>query len=350
MHNGAAATPADCSVPVDRLLRRLELDLPGATRVTRSVDIPAETEVLIEAFETNINSRLEVRAAGGEVAAAENALHRWSPHRLIVAKGPARKVDVTVIGMERAHGKVDVRISRLASQKDRRCVDFWRAMASGDAAYSRGAMIFRGEIDAAPGASEQAYESAIASYARAARLLGPGGFDEAQTRLVHASALMNAAERYQESLEAALVAEARFKAMGHEYGRDLARFYWAYSMAYDAMRTTDAAKAKRKFETARNTFLELAASHLRRRERYDHAQALDGLACANGFLFRYDEAIAGYQRAFEIFEELYEPDRVVPMRANLAYFESQFGRNQEALKTTSRFWRKATTSRTPPPT
>ena len=108
--------PANCTVPEDRLLRRIELDLPGAIRVTRSVDIPADTEILIEAFETNINSRLEVRAAGAEVAAAENALHRWPPHRVIVARGPARKVEVTVIGIERAHGRVDVRISRLASQ------------------------------------------------------------------------------------------------------------------------------------------------------------------------------------------------------------------------------------------
>ncbi len=330
----AATKPADCSVPVNRLLHRLELDLPGATRVTRSVDIPADAEILIEAFEKNVNSRLEVRAAGGEVAAAENALHRWPPHRLIVANGPARKVDVTVVGLDRAHGRVDVRISRLASQDDQRCVKFWRAMASGDAAYSRGAMIFRAEIDAAPGTTRQAYESAIAAYGGAARILGPGGFDEAQTRLVHAYALMFAVERYQEALEEALVAEARFKTLAHEYGRDLARFYWAYSLIYDAMRTTDAADAKRKFESAKNTFLEVAASHLRRGELRDHAEALDGVACANGFLFHYAEAIAGYQRALEIFDELREPDRALVMRYNLAYFESQFGRYREALKTT----------------
>jgi CHAT domain-containing protein/tetratricopeptide (TPR) repeat protein len=332
-NTATAATPANCSVPTDRLLRRLEIDLPGDTRVTRSVDIPADTEILIEAFETNVNSRLEVRAAGAEVARAENALHRWPPHRLIVASGPKRKVDVTVVGLDRAHGKVDVRVSRLASLVDRRCVDFWRAMASGDEAYSRGAMIFRAEIDAAPGASKQAYGSAIAAYARAARILGPGGFDEAQTRLVHAYGLMNAVERYQESLEEASVAEARFKALGHDYGRDLARFYWAYSLIYDAMRTTDAAHARRKYEAAKATFLELAASHLRRGELRDHAEALDGVACANGFLYRYAEAIAGYQRALEIFNELHEPDRAVAMRYNLSYFESQFGRYQEALKT-----------------
>jgi CHAT domain-containing protein/phosphoglycolate phosphatase-like HAD superfamily hydrolase len=327
----AAATPANCAVPLDRLLRRLELDLPGATRVTRSVEIPADTEILIEAFETGVNSRLEVRT-GAEVASAESALHRWPPHRLIVASGPARKVDVTVAGIDRAHGRVDVRISRLASRDDRRCVDFWREMASGDAAYSRGAMIFRAEIDAAPGASREAYESAVAAYARAARILGPGGFDEAQARLVIASALMNALERYKDSLEAASVAEAHFKALGHEYGRDLARYYRAYSLAYDAMRTTDAAEAKQMFETSRTTFIEVAADHLRRGELRDHAQAVDGTACANGFLFRYAEAIAGYQRALEIFDELREPDLAVAMRQNLAFFESQFGRYQEALK------------------
>jgi CHAT domain-containing protein/tetratricopeptide (TPR) repeat protein len=328
----AAAAPADCSVPADRLLHRLDLELPGDTRVMRSVDIPADTEILIEAFEKNVNAWLEVRSAAAEVAAAENALHRWPPHRLIVASGPARKLDVTVIGIDRARGRVELRISRLAFQKDRRCVDFLRAMANGDAAYSRGAAIFRGEVDAAAGVSERAYESAIAAYASAARILGAGGFDEAQTQLVHASALMNAVERFPESLEAASVAEARFKALGHEYGRDLARFHWAYSLAYDAMRTKDAAEAKRKFETARTTFHDVAAGHRRRGELFDHAQALDGVACANGFLFRYSEAIDGYQRALEIFEELGEPDRAVAMRQNLAYFESQFGRNQESLK------------------
>jgi len=220
----AATTPANCSVPVHRLLRRLELDLPGATRVTRTVDIPADAELLIEALETNVNSRLEVRAADGVAATAENGLHRWPPHRMILAKGPARSADVTVVGLDRAHGKVNVRISRLDSHADRRCVDFWRAMAAGDAAYSRGAMISRGEIDAAPGASEQAYESAIAAYGLAARVLGPGGFNEALADLVRAAVLMNTVERYQESIEAASVAEARFQALGNEYGRDLSRY------------------------------------------------------------------------------------------------------------------------------
>src|SRR5688572_28014972 len=97
------------------------------------------------------------------------------------------------------------------------------------------------------------------------------------------------------------------------------------------MRTPDAAEATRKFEKAGNTFRELAASHLRRGESRDHAEALDGAACVDGFLSRYAQAIAGYQRALEIFDQLHEPDRSVAMRHNLAYFESAFGRNREAL-------------------
>ena len=91
-------------------------------------------------------------------------------------------------------------------------------------------------------------------------------------------------------------------------------------------------RGEAEFERARTTFLEVAASHLRRGERFDQAQALDGVGCANGFLFRYAEAIEEYQRALDIFEELNEPDRAVAMRQNLAYFESEFGRFQEALK------------------
>ena len=45
---------------------------------------------------------------------------------------------------------------------------------SADAAYTRGYMIYRAEIEAPPGASKLAYDSAIATYQRAARILGPG--------------------------------------------------------------------------------------------------------------------------------------------------------------------------------
>ncbi len=323
--------PAGCSVPADQLLRRFELDVPGATRVTRTVNIPAGTEVLVEAFETNVNTRLEVREADGQLATAENALHRWPPHRLVIANGPARRVEISIAGVDRAHGSAAVQLSRLASRNNQRCADFWRAMASGDAAYSRGAMIFRGETDAATGASQQAYEEALAAYTRAGTL-GSDGFDAAQTQLVRASVLMNALERFPEALEAASAAEAGFKVLGLDYGRDLARFYWAYSLTYDAMASKDPAAAKSKFETARNEFLDVAASHLKRGELREHAEALDGAACTNGFLFQYADTIAGYQRALEIFEQLHEPDRAVAMRLNLAFFESAFGRYQEALK------------------
>jgi CHAT domain-containing protein/tetratricopeptide (TPR) repeat protein len=327
-----AASPAGCSVPADRLLHRLDIDLPGVARVTRSVDVPADAEILVEAFETGVNARIEVRESQGTEASAETGLHRWPPHRLIIAKGPARKVDLSVIGMERAHGRVDVRLSKLASHRDRRCVDFLRAMATGDAAFAQGAKIFRSEIEAAPGAAERAYESALAAYARAAGILGPGYFDEAQTQLVRSAVLMWVVERHQQAYEVARIAESSFAALGHAYGRDLARFYWAHSLILVTQRTTDPAEAKRQFEIAERELREVAASHLRRGERFEQALALDGMAYASGHLFRYAEAISGYQRSLDILEELGEPDRAVGTRYNLAYFEAQFGRYHEALK------------------
>ena len=44
------------------------------------------------------------------------------------------------------------------------------------------------------------------------------------------------------------------------------------------------------------------------------------------------EAIAEYQQRARDFEGLHEPARNIPIRANLAYLESQVGRYQEALK------------------
>ena len=328
----AATTPANCSVPVERLLRRLDFDLTSDARVTRSVDIPADTEVLIEAFESTTDSRLEVRDAGAEVATSDGPVERWVPHRLIIARGPARKVEISVVGMEKFTGKVDVRLSRTASQNDQRCVQFWRAMASGDAAYSRGEMIFRGQIKAPAGSSERAYESTIEAYTRALRILGPGGFDEAQTRLVYAVALMEGVGRYPEAAEAALEAAARFKVLGEEFGRDLARFYWAKSYSSVASDMKDEAELNRMFEAARQTYLELAANHLRRGERYNHALSLGQAAYCNVKMHRYVEGIAGYQRSLDAYAGLNETSRTISTRQNLAYLESQLGRYQEALK------------------
>jgi CHAT domain-containing protein/tetratricopeptide (TPR) repeat protein len=330
----AAAAPraASCAAPADKLLRRFDLEVPGATRLTRSVDVPAAAEIVVEAFEKGLNARLEVTAPDGTVSAAESGLHRWPPHRVIVPAGPARRVDVTVIGLEREHGRVDVQISRVDARRDPRCAEFLRTMAAGDAAFSRGAMISRGELELPEAAPERDYATAADAYARAALILGAGGADEAQAQLVRASTLMDAAHRFPEALEAAIQGEARFEALGDVYGRSIARFLRAYSLTYDAMSTQNAAEATRKFESARDMFIELAAGHERRGERFEQALALDGLGCTNGFLFRYAEAINSYKRVLELFEQLHETDRAVAIRQNLAYFEIQFGHYQEALK------------------
>lgn len=328
----AADRPADCSLPPDRLLHRIETDLPGDKRVTRNVEIPADAEILIEAHESNIDSRLEVRAPGAEVVMADSPMRRWGPHRLIIPKGPARRVEVTVVGLQRAHGRVDVRMYRLQSRDERRCVEFWRTMASADVAYARAELIYRAEVDAAPGTSEQAYESAVAAYTRAVRIPGAGGFDEAQAYVVLSMALLYAVEQFQEAAEAALVAEARFRALGHEYGIDRARLHWARAVTYGALNSTDEREARRNLEAARTTLLEIAANHLRRGERYEWALALQAAAYASGNVDRYVEANSDWRRALEAFEGQYEPERLVDIRQNLAYSESQFGRYQEALK------------------
>src|SRR5262245_15248091 len=175
-HAGAsAAASAGCSVPEERVLQRFEVEVPGKTRVTRSVPIPAGVEAYLEAFETGIDARFEVRD-GEAVVRADSPLRRWAPYRALVAKGSARSLDVAVVGQERAHGKVALRVIRFTSRDDPRCAGFVRAMASGDAAFGRGEAIHRSDVEAAPDGGKRAYEAAVDAYARAVRIIGSGGF------------------------------------------------------------------------------------------------------------------------------------------------------------------------------
>jgi hypothetical protein len=314
----APAPPANCQLPVERVFQRLDFDVSSEARVTRSVEIPANTEVLIEADESTTDSRLDVRVAGAEVMSSDGPVERWVPHRVVVAKGPARQAEISVIRMEQMRGKVDVRLSRITAQDDPRCAQFWRAMASGDAAYARAEMIFRNEIQAPAGSSDRAYEAALTAYARALRILGPGGLDEAQTRLVYAVALSNGADKYAEGAAAALQAQASFQALGQEFGRDLAGFYWAKAQANIASVTKDEAEANRLFEAVRKKYVDLAASHQGRGERYNHALNLAQAAYISVKMERYNEAIAGYQSAIEAYAGQNETSREISSRQNLA--------------------------------
>ena len=331
--SAAAVAATDCTPRVDRLLRRIDVELDRDARVTRTVNIPADTAGLIEVFEKGIDARLEVRDGGSENHTTDNPLRRWAPQRLLVAAGPARKLEVFVVGQERTRGSVQVRIFRLAPDDDPTCVDYWRAMAAADADYSRAQLISALTVEAPAGSVDRAYDESAKGYARAASLMSTrGGIPRAQAQLAFAVVRLIATEDWKKTADAAFVAEGQFKALGDDYGRDRARFFRARAVLQDAMHNPSEAEANQLYDQARRAFLSVAENHRQRGERYEHAFALVWAAFVNGNSDRYSETIADYQRALDAFEGQDEPARKVQIRNNLASIEFDLGRYSQALK------------------
>ena len=330
--NAAAVAATDCTPPAKRLLRRIDFDVGRDTRVTRAVNIPADTGVLVEAVEKDIDTRIEVREAGSEGRTTDNPLRRWAPQRLLIAAGPARTLEISVVGQERTRGSAQVRLFRLAPDDDPGCMDFWRTMAAADADYSRGELISDAIVEGPAGSADLAYQAAAKGYARAAGIASArAGLPQGQAQLAYAVVLLISTEDWKKSAGAALVAEGQFKALGNAYGVDRARFFWARAVLQDAMHNPSEAEANRSFDLAKRAFLSVADHHRARGERYDHAFALVWAAFVNGNSERFSETIADYQRALDAFEGLDEPARKVQIRNNLASVEFDLGRYSQAL-------------------
>ncbi len=113
----AAAAMPDCLPDDPALLRHLDLDIAGNSRVTRTVEIPARVGVLVEAFEKDIDLRVELVDGRSTSVSADNAIRRWVPHRVIIAAGAARSFEFSVIGMERTHGSAGIRLYRVDADR-----------------------------------------------------------------------------------------------------------------------------------------------------------------------------------------------------------------------------------------
>jgi CHAT domain-containing protein len=329
---GAFASPGDCTPRAADRIRQIDLAVPRDTRVTRTVDIPADTAVLIEAFEKGINSRIEVREPGGPPRVADTPINRWTPKRLVLERGAARRVQVAVVGMERSLGHALLAFYPLDAGGDPRCVEFRRAMAAADAEYAAGELITNG-APGAEGNSNRLFELAARHYARAAQLSGgKPGTPQAQAQLAFANVVLTSTERFRDAADAALDAQRRFEAIGDGYGRDRARFFWARATMQRGRHGDKQADGTTFLATARKSFLEVAGSHALRGERYDQGVALHFAAFTSGQMDRFAESIEEYRVVLRVFEDQDEPARKVQARQNIAHAEYNLGRYQQALK------------------
>jgi CHAT domain-containing protein len=329
---GAFASPGDCTPSAADRFRQIDLAVPRDTRVTRTVDIPANTAVLMEAFEKGINSRVEVRDAGGPARIADTPVNRWTPKRVVLERGAARRVEIAVVGMERTMGHALLAFYPLDAGGDPRCVEFRRAMAAADAEFAFAELITSG-TPGAEGDSTHHYDLAARHYARAAQLSGPApGIPQAQAQIAHSNVLLVSTERFRDAADSALEAQRRFEAIGDDYGRDRAKFFWARATMQRGRHGDKQADGATLLATARKAYLEVAGSHALRGERYDQGVALHFVAFTSGQMDRQAESIEEYRAVLRVWEGQDEPARKVQARNNIANAEYQLGRYQQALK------------------
>jgi CHAT domain-containing protein len=331
--NPVLAGAARCDAPPGRLLEQLELELVSTARVMRSVTIPANVRVLIEATEQGNDARLELQEPGvAAIRMFDNPLRRWAPQRVLIGSGQRRDVALAAVGLERTRGRVVLKVFSLDPRSAPRCLEGLEAAAAGDAAFARGQIISAGQLEAPAGGADHAYVAAAKEYGRAMRVLGgAGGFAAAQSQLVYAAAELIGNGSWQPAADAARVAQASFVSIGDEYGRDRARFFWARAHAELAQRSGSHSAAAPMLTAATEELLAVAASHERRGERYDFAFALTFAAKMLYYAEQYEQALAMNRRALAAFDGQNEPARTAQAHQNIAVSSLELARYPQAL-------------------
>ena len=223
--------------------------------------------------------------------------------------------------------------TRLASQDDRRCVEFWRAMASGDAAFSRGEMIYQSRDRRGAGQFRARLRirgrcvCARRAHPRSRRIRRSADAPRARVRVAVRGRALSGSRRGGARRRSAFQSvgprvRPRSRALLLGVGDDPA---WPCTRPTSPKRS-GSSRRRGTLSSRSPPIICAAASATSMRSRSCAA------AYVGGNVDRYAEAISDWQRALEAFDGQYEPERMVKIRQNLAYFEFQLGRYQEALK------------------
>ena len=225
------------------------------------------------------------------------------------------------------------------------CLRALRASADADASYARGQLINLATIAAAPGDAQRAYESAVDGYVRAQALFKRRGAMAAQARAEteHAATLYSL-RRYAEARVVAQRASAAFAAAGDDYGADRAKAIEAtsemevafYEPGRDVSQSAARARATEMLVHARALLSEVAKRHQARGELFEQALALNNIGVAFYYQDAYDEAIAAYQRALEVYEKMGERMRQAQTLQNIGLVHNEMAQFPQAFETYAR--------------
>jgi len=348
----AAATPATaCRDEGKPVFQDISAAIDGQARLTRTIDLPAGTGVLLTASESGLDLRIEVQSGTGTAAlSSDNPLRRWGPQRVVLPAGPARSLSIQVIAKDGVRGRVRLRATPFpAAQTGEPCTEALRWLAEGDASFARAQLISLGISTAPAGSANREYEAAARAYQRAADSAGSLGPSAllAQAQLSAAAVLYQGLQSWAEALRIAQLASETYAALREPYGQDRARAFAASAEMEVALGALDAAPndatAEQRMTSmlahARQAFMDVAAHHAARGELYDQAVALNNLGLAFYYQDTYDPAIRAYQRAYTLYERLGERRRQAQTLQNIAVVEQELARYSAARESYGRVLR-----------
>lgn len=317
-----------CAPPQKSELYSTDVRLTGRTPVVIHAIVPIATDILVTLSPSNIDARLQSVGAEGVVSgAADNPVRRFGPRHLIIRTGAQTRMDFRVVGTEHAdaHGVVKLNITPLSAVSTVACIDAYRFMVDGDAAYGSAVVALESKAPGVPADVKAEYRKAVESYRNAAGALAAMGPDPllAQAYLAASATAYQSLQDWSAASADADRAQTIFAAVHESYGAARAR---AMKAAADMELALARDQIEQRLAVIRQTFLELAHFHAQRLERFDQALALNNAGLADYYAGHFNRAIETYQGVLPIYAQLGEKPREAVALQNIALTEFELGR------------------------
>lgn len=329
----ALGTPAQTAGP---------LKVVGLQGAAANLALTPGRSYLIEVEEHDNDALVEILDARGQVLGrADHPERRTGTRRLNITAPDEGTFTVRVIGQEHANasGTATVRVFDLTVlQAQPRCLDTFRALAAGDAAYAAGREISRGRSTSPGQSARDAYLRAEEAYASAERALsGPADAPlHAQTTLALAGVEYFALQNWSQAADWGERAAAAFgdadpyRRARAQWVSDLASMEIGLSVGPGRPVPGQSISSTELLDRTRNDLRALSRFHLQRHESYDAAMALINVQLIYELQARFDECLAASAEPARLFDALHETARSAQVLQNRALCLWGLGRLPEA--------------------
>jgi CHAT domain-containing protein len=319
----------------------------GTERISRTLLLPANADILVLAREQGLDVRLEVKREPAVVALSDDPIARTGTQRAAFRTTKGAPYSLEIVGKEHSttRGRVEVRALAFApGVAVERCVVAERALAAADAQFAAGQLVSLGIQVGAGGDAATAYKASAKGYADVAASLSADKPSSllAEALYAEAAALYWGVQDWEASCTAADRAIHAYGAVGSDYEAAKAQALLAAALMETGPHTKVTCGADPRLsseprsERIRRLLSSAAAFHARRNEPYDEALALNNLGLAFSMEDDYAKAMPAFQRAQKLYERSGEKIKQAQVLQNIGWANYALGRLSDALVLYSR--------------